>query len=92
MSVKLSHQYAPDRRCLLHNGISLIAVFALWIIGVTGEVHAQQQSQKQSQTSGDKPNILVIFGDDIGQSNVSAYSMASWAIGRPTSTASPMKA
>ena len=74
MSVKLSHQYAPDRRCLLHNGISLIAVFALWIIGVTGGVQAQQQSQKQSQTSGDKPNILVIFGDDIGQSNVSAYS------------------
>ena len=23
-----------------------------------------------------KPNILVIFGDDIGQTNVSAYSMA----------------
>jgi hypothetical protein len=23
----------------------------------------------------DKPNILVIFGDDIGQTNVSAYSM-----------------
>ena len=25
--------------------------------------------------SGKKPNILVIFGDDIGQTNVSAYSM-----------------
>ena len=25
--------------------------------------------------SGTKPNILVIFGDDIGQTNVSAYSM-----------------
>ena len=75
MSVELSHQYAPDRRCLLHNGISLIAVFALWIIGVAGEAHAQQQSQNQPQASGGKPNILVIFGDDIGQSNVSAYSM-----------------
>ena len=42
---------------------------------MAGEAHAQQQSQKQSQTSGGKPNILVIFGDDIGQSNVSAYSM-----------------
>jgi hypothetical protein len=70
VSVKLSHQYAPNRRRLLHNGISLIAVFALWIIGVAGEAHAQQ-----SQASGGKPNILVIFGDDIGQSNVSAYSM-----------------
>ena len=25
--------------------------------------------------SGKKPNILVIFGDDIGQTNISAYSM-----------------
>ena len=25
--------------------------------------------------AGGKPNILVIFGDDIGQTNVSAYSM-----------------
>lgn len=25
--------------------------------------------------SGDKPNIVIIWGDDIGQSNISAYSM-----------------
>jgi len=29
----------------------------------------------QPSASGKKPNILVIFGDDIGQTNVSAYSM-----------------
>jgi arylsulfatase len=29
----------------------------------------------QGQNEGKKPNILVIFGDDIGQTNVSAYSM-----------------
>lgn len=28
-----------------------------------------------STFAADKPNILVIFGDDIGQSNISAYSM-----------------
>jgi arylsulfatase A-like enzyme len=28
----------------------------------------------KAEESGKKPNILVIFGDDIGQSNVSAYS------------------
>jgi arylsulfatase A-like enzyme len=28
-----------------------------------------------AQTAGKKPNILVIFGDDIGQSNISAYTM-----------------
>ncbi|WP_420995266.1 arylsulfatase [Cupriavidus sp. 30B13] len=29
----------------------------------------------QAQGAGKKPNILVIFGDDIGQTNISAYSM-----------------
>jgi arylsulfatase A-like enzyme len=28
-----------------------------------------------SQTAGKKPNVLVIFGDDVGQTNISAYSM-----------------
>jgi arylsulfatase len=28
-----------------------------------------------SRAEGKKPNILVIFGDDIGQTNISAYSM-----------------
>lgn len=27
-----------------------------------------------AQTAGNRPNILVIFGDDIGQTNISAYS------------------
>ena len=30
---------------------------------------------RRSRQSGKKPNFLVIFGDDIGQTNVSAYSM-----------------
>ena len=32
------------------------------------------QSQQRTD-AGKKPNIVVIFGDDIGQSNVSAYSL-----------------
>ena len=35
---------------------------------------AVQQAQAQTSPAGKKPNILVIFGDDIGQSNISAYS------------------
>ena len=30
--------------------------------------------EANAQTSGKKPNICIIWGDDIGQSNVSAYS------------------
>ena len=32
-------------------------------------------AQSPAASSAKKPNILVIFGDDIGQTNVSAYSM-----------------
>ena len=31
-------------------------------------------AQATTATTGKKPNILVIFGDDIGQTNISAYS------------------
>ena len=33
-----------------------------------------QQSASAQQPSAAKPNILVIFGDDVGQTNISAYS------------------
>jgi arylsulfatase A-like enzyme len=36
---------------------------------------AQATTATPAATTGKKPNILVIFGDDIGQTNVSAYSM-----------------
>ena len=42
--------------------------------GLAEFTQAQQQPQTQPQNSGGKPNILVIFGDDIGQSNISAYT------------------
>jgi arylsulfatase len=40
-----------------------IALMALLVMAIAGSAVAQK-----------KPNILVIFGDDIGQSNISAYS------------------
>jgi arylsulfatase A-like enzyme len=36
-----------------------------------------------------QPNILVIWGDDIGISNLSCYSHGVMAITRPTSIGSP---
>ena len=39
-----------------------------------------------------KPNILVLWGDDIGWWNVSAYNHGTRGIERPTSTASAAKA
>ena len=33
-----------------------------------------QPAQAQAQQQTARPNILVIFGDDVGQSNISAYS------------------
>jgi hypothetical protein len=41
-----------------------------------------------AQTPAKQPNILVIFGDDVGQTNISAYSFGLWATGRRTSTGS----
>ncbi|HEY4309748.1 MAG TPA: arylsulfatase [Pirellulales bacterium] len=35
---------------------------------------ARNQNNAQRPAAGSKPNILVIFGDDVGISNVSAYS------------------
>src|SRR6478736_180363 len=46
----------------------LMSLVAALTVLLTVSVAAVAQTQS-------KPNILVIFGDDIGQTNVSAYSM-----------------
>ncbi|MGH7680835.1 MAG: arylsulfatase [Candidatus Eiseniibacteriota bacterium] len=45
------------------------------ILGAVVVLLALAAPAMAQQSSGKKPNILVIFGDDIGQTNVSAYSM-----------------
>ena len=37
------------------------------------------------------PNIVIIWGDDIGQSNISAYTKGLMGTRLPISTASPKK-
>src|SRR5258705_2571870 len=61
-----------SRRNILLGSSSLVAAAAL-----TSQALAQAQNASPTTTnpaSGRKPNILVIFGDDIGQSNISAYT------------------
>ena len=61
-----------SRRNLLFAGSSLATISAL------GAIASSERSQAQTQSApatGRKPNILVIMGDDIGQTNISAYTL-----------------
>jgi arylsulfatase A-like enzyme len=59
-----------NRRNILLAGSTLAAASAL-----ASRTPAQvAQAQQEPARSERKPNILVIFGDDIGQTNISAYS------------------
>ncbi|MCB4767395.1 arylsulfatase [Ancylobacter sp. Lp-2] len=59
-----------SRRSLLAGSTALVAAAAA--IGSASQAGAQTQP---AAGSGKPPNILVIFGDDIGQSQISAYTM-----------------
>jgi arylsulfatase len=63
-----------DRRTMLLGSSSVLAATGL-IPGARAQGTSQGQGAQQSATGSGKPNILVIFGDDIGVTNVSAYSM-----------------
>ena len=58
-----------NRRKLLLGGTALSV---LGTVGLVGKV--QQAQAQQPPASGRRLNILVIFGDDVGQSNISAYT------------------
>jgi arylsulfatase len=60
-----------DRRSVLLGSTTLAAASAL---GAGAPVQVAQAQQRAAAPSGQRPNILVIFGDDIGQTNISAYS------------------
>src|SRR6187397_3158693 len=61
-----------NRRNILLGSTTLAAVSAL---GASAPVQvAQAQQQPAPAAAGAKPNILVIFGDDVGIANISAYS------------------
>ena len=63
---------ALNRRNILLGGTTLAAVS---VIASNGSVLVAQAQQQPAASSGKKPNFLVIFGNDIGLTNISAYSM-----------------
>ena len=61
----------PNRRSILLGGTTLAAAAAV----ASGQrMTMAQAQQQQSGAGGKKPNILVIFGDDIGQANLSCFT------------------
>jgi alkaline phosphatase len=62
---------ALNRRKMLLGGTTFAAAALKLRNGIQT---AQAQQQSAPSPSGKKQNILVIFGDDIGQSNISAYT------------------
>ena len=73
-----SHDVAPrssggmKRRDLLLSGSSLVAASALSAVGLTSAAQAQQPTPSPAP-AGQRPNIVVIMGDDIGMWNIGAY-------------------
>ena len=63
--------HALDRRKLLLGGTTLAAASTF---ASATPIHVAQAQQQPAPATGRRPNILVIFGDDIGQTNISAYS------------------
>ena len=71
-----------NRRNMLLAGTTLAAATAL---ASPSQIALAQQSPAPpaSAPSGSKPNILVIFGDDIGIANLSTYSQGLMGYGTP---------
>jgi len=53
--------------------VALVAAFQM--LPAAPAAAQQKKPAKAAPTQGKKPNIVIIWGDDIGQSDVSAYSM-----------------
>ncbi|MCG2643830.1 arylsulfatase [Bradyrhizobium sp. CCBAU 11434] len=67
-------QSNPNRRSILLSGTALVAASIATDAFAQAQKAAPGSPAATAGPSGRRPNILVIFGDDIGQSNVSAYS------------------
>ena len=64
---------APSRRNILLGSSALVAA-ATMTSGALAQAQKASAGRIRRPASGRKPNILVIWGDDIGVANISAYS------------------
>src|SRR5262245_45287527 len=82
MARKIDEKQATDvsRRNILLAGTTMAAASAL---AASAPVRTAQAQQQPAAPSGQRPNILVIWGDDVGLANVSAYSFGVMGIKTP---------
>jgi hypothetical protein len=73
-SRQASNSKSFSRRNMLLAGTTFAAVSALASAAPVRTAQAEPKQQPAATAGGQKPNILVIFGDDIGIANISAYS------------------
>jgi hypothetical protein len=67
--------FDANRRSVLLSGTSLLALSAVNVTCAQAQpAPAAATTPPQPANAGGKPNILVIWGDDIGVANISAYS------------------
>jgi arylsulfatase len=59
----------------LSYGLAVLAVSAMLMCAVVAAQAADPASAQATAGQGKKPNILVIWGDDIGIHNISAYNL-----------------
>jgi arylsulfatase A-like enzyme len=62
-----------DRRRILL-GTTIVAAASAFAAAAPAQVAQAQQRPAATPAAGGRPNILVIFGDDVGIANISAYS------------------
>jgi arylsulfatase A-like enzyme len=70
---KEAEDHALSRRNILLGSSALLAITAMTSTA-TSQTQKAAPAPVPATPSGRKPNILVIFGDDVGQTNISAYS------------------
>jgi len=64
----------PSRRSILLASTTLAGASVLGSGPLIRVAQAQQPAPSPATSSGEKPNIIVIMGDDVGWSNIGVYN------------------